>query len=241
MRFKTLKRDSRLTKLVDKYAVREYVFETIGEEYLVPLIGVYSKVEDIDFNKLPKRFILKLNHGSGWNVICQDKAKFDIEDVISKLGSWLKQNYYLLGREYPYKNVIPKIVCEELVSRPDGEELMDYKFFCFYGEPKFIQADVDRETNHAINIYDLNWQQVPVSLQYPRSNKKVAIPSNFELMKKLARKLSKGFDFVRVDFYNLNGKIYFGEMTFFPGNCADSIDPIEYDLEWGNFFVKGKK
>lgn len=216
---------------VDKYVVRKYIESTIGKEYLLPLISVFESPEDIDYNKLPNSFVLKVNHGSGYNIIVKDKEKTDFNNINKKLKKWLKEDYSAIKKEFQYKNVERKIICEEFVNDKSGQ-LLDYKFFCFDGEPKFVEVDFDRFNGHKMNFYDLEWNLLDLKKgncdNYHEIYKK---PENFDQMIVLARVLSKKFQFVRVDLYNVDGKIYFGELTFTPASGRHPFKPLEKDLE----------
>ncbi|MEC0344791.1 ATP-grasp fold amidoligase family protein [Peribacillus frigoritolerans] len=226
---------------VDKYAVRLYIEQTIGQQYLIPLIAVYDKVEEIDWESLPNKFILKCTHGSGSNVICIDKDKLDKKAAIKKLDKWMKKNWYWFGREWPYLNVKPRIVCEKYMVDESGKELKDYKIFCFNGEPKIIQVDYNRFKGHKRNLYDTDWNYIPASLQYPTdSNVKIKKPEKLNEMLELARTLSKDYPHVRIDFYYINGKIYFGEITFYHGAGLEMFNPEEFGLEMGSWIALPK-
>ena len=195
------------TILVDKYKVREYIKEKLGEEYLIPLIGIWDAPDDIDFNKLPDQFVLKCNHNSGLGMcICKDKSKLDISKVRRELKKGLKQDYYLTGREWPYKNVSRKIIAEKYMKNEYETELKDYKFFCFNGNPEYCQVICDRSTNETIDFFDMNWvHQEFIGLNSKCSNSKhpIAKPVTFEKMKEFACILAKNTKFVRIDFYEL--------------------------------------
>lgn len=221
------------TKLADKYLVREWIKENLGEEYLIPLLGVYDSFDEIDFDKLPDKFVLKANHGCAWNIIVKDKQKFDKKKAKKKFDKWMKRNYALkAGFEMQYKDIPPKIVAEAFIQDSKGE-LNDYKVLCFNGEPKFIWIDQGRFSNRTENIYDTKWNLQPFLLTYENSKEEVPPPKNLETMIEFARKLSKDFALVRVDFYNVDGKIYFGEMTFTSASGVDVFKPAEYDLKLG--------
>ena len=216
---------------VDKYKVREFVSNVIGEEYLIPLLGAYDKPEEIDYEKLPNQFVLKLNHGSGYNIIVKEKNKENINNINKKLNKWIKEDYYKIKKEYQYKNVKKKIVCEKYINDSKGE-LLDYKFFCFNGKPEFVKVDFDRFQNHKVNFYNSNWELLNLQETGWGNNKnKVDKPKNFSEMLEIARKLSTKFQFVRVDLYNVDGKIYFGELTFTPASGKHSFTPLEKDRE----------
>jgi hypothetical protein len=229
---KLYNRNPLYTKLVDKYEVRKYIAETIGEEYLIPLIDVYNDVDEIDWSELPNQFVLKCTHGSGANIICTDKGKLDIQEAEKQLKKWMKRNWYWHGREWPYKNVKPRIICEKfLTENPSTSALTDYKFFCFHGEVKFCQVIRNRGANETIDFYDIHWNHMPFTglRNLPNSKVNYPKPENYFEMINLAKKLSSGLPFIRVDFYNLGGKILFGELTFFPMSGFGSFYPIEWN------------
>ncbi len=222
------------TKLADKYLVREWIKEKIGEEYLIPLLGVWDKFDDIDFDKLPDRFVLKGNHGCAYNYIVKDKSKMDIEDARKKFNKWMKRNYAQNGGvELHYKDIPPKIVAEAYIE-DSNKELNDYKIMCFNGKPEYIWIDQGRFTDRTENIYNTKWELQPFLLTYPNSKEEVAPPQNLDKMFELAEILAKDFSLVRVDFYNVDGKIYFGEMTFTSASGVDKFIPSNYNRVWGD-------
>ena len=233
------------SRLVDKYEVREYIKNTIGEEYLIPLLGVWDNFDDIDFSLLPDQFVLKCNHDSGGLVICDDKSNLDIKKARKKINKCLKANYYWSGREWPYKNVKPKIIAEKYMVDESGYELKDYKFFCFDGEVKalFIATDRGIKTEETkFDFYDAEFNHLPFTNGHPNSNKEINKPQSFEEMKSLASILSKGMPQVRVDFYDINGKVYFGELTFFHWGGLVPFVPEEWDYTFGSWIdIDGKK
>lgn len=213
------------TMMVDKYKVREYIKEKLGEEYLIPLLGVWDKAEDIDFDKLPNQFVLKCNHNSGLGMyICKDKSKLtqkEIKVIRKNLTKGLQQDYYLTGREWPYKNVPRKIIAEKYMEDETGQ-LRDYKFYCFNGEPKIIMINSDREIGKTkADYFDMDFNWIDLKWGYEHALVKPSKPINFEKMKELAVVLSKNIPELRVDFYEVNNKIYFGELTFFDGSGFD--------------------
>jgi len=216
------------TDYADKYKVREYVTEKIGEEYLIPLLGVYNKPEEIDYSILPDKFVLKTNHGCGYNIIVEDKEKININKTNKKLSKWLKEDFSKIRKEYQYKNIDRKIICEKFISDKNSE-LLDYKFFCFDGKPKFVSV----KTKEWESFFDMNWKNLElyVLLNSKTNEKKISRPENFEKMIKLATKLSSEFQFVRVDLYNIDGKIYFGELTFTHASGRKAFRPLEKDIE----------
>lgn len=229
-------RDRELTNYVDKYEVRKHVKDVIGEEYLIKCIGVWDAYDKIEFNALPNEFVLKCTHDSGSVVICSDKRTFDFNHAKSKLEECLKNDNFYGGREWPYKNVKPRIIAEELIKSDDGD-LKDYKFFCFNGKVKCFKVDFDRATDHHANYYDIEGKILPFGEKYfpPDKSKKIEIPNNLKDMEELAEKLAHGIPFVRIDFYDVDEKIYFGEMTFFPACGFEAFEPNEWDLKLGNW------
>lgn len=227
------------TMMADKYAVRKHIAETIGEEYLIPLLGVWEDPDEIDFNALPDQFVLKCNHNSGKGMcICKDKSKLNIDDVKRELRKGLKQNYFLTRREWPYKHIPRKIVAEKYMEDSDGE-LKDYKFFCFNGKVKFYKIDFDRFIRHRANYYDLNNNILPFgeAVCPPDFDRRIEIPTCINDMILLAEKLSAGYPFLRVDLYCVKGQIYFGELTFYPASGFGKFIPESYDLKLGNELV----
>lgn len=226
------------TTMVDKYAVKEYVAEKIGKEYIIKTIGVYDKFEEIDFEKLPNKFVMKCTHDSGGLVICRDKSKLDVEKAKKKIKKSLKRNYYLHGREWPYKDVKPRIIIEEYMEDKETQELRDYKFFCFDGEVKalFIATDRANEKEETkFDFFDAEFKHLPFTNGHPNAKEEPKKPEKFEEMKKLAAELSKGIPQVRVDFYEVNGKIYFGELTFSHWGGMKPFEPGEWDYTFGSW------
>ena len=222
-------------RLSDKYQVREWIKEKIGEEYLIPLLGVWDNFDDIDFNKLPDKFALKCNHGSGYNIIVKDKSKLDLAAVRRKVNEWMNEDYsFKSGFELQYTLIPRKIVIEQYIENKN-DDLYDYKFWCFDGEVKYIEFISGRYTNQKkLAFYDINWQkQNFLSDRAVLDDEVIEKPDNFDLMVKLAETLSKGFNHVRVDFYDVNNKIYFGEMTFTTSSGVCPWQPKEEDLEFG--------
>ena len=228
----------------DKYDVREYVKNKIGEKYLTQLIGIYSHINEIDFDKLPSSFALKATHASGLNLICKKKELLQFEATKKELSHWFKVNYYYFNREWPYKYIPKRVICEEYLGAADGTLPLDYKIFCFDGKAKLIQLDIGRNTNHLRNVYDIHWNRVnDVEIAHPQDySTEYEKPENLEEMLDIAEKLSSGFNHVRVDLYNNNGKIYFGELTFFHGaGMFEYFRPKAFHLEIGEWFNLPKK
>ena len=222
------------TTMVDKYEVKKYVSEKLGENCIIPTLGIYDKWEDINFNKLPNQFVIKCTHDSGGVAICKNKKEFDFANAKNKIEKSLKRNYFYAGREWPYKNVRPRILIEKYMEDESGYELKDYKIFCFNGEPKFIQLDYDRFTNHHRNIYDTKWKMQPFNISYSMvSNKEFKKPIELEKMIEYAKKISINIPFARCDFYIVRGCIYFGEITFYPESGFGKFVPEEWNLKLG--------
>lgn len=213
-------------KMVDKFEVKKYVANIIGEEYIIPTLGIYDKFEEIDFEKLPNQFVIKCTHDSGSTIICKDKSKLDKKEIKEKITKCLKRNFYYASREWPYKNIKPRIIIERYMVDESNTELKDYKIFCFNGETKYIQVDFGRFNNHRRNIYDTNWNLTNLQTIYPIDKSvKIDKPKRLNDMLKLAEKLSKGKTFVRVDLYSIIDKVYFGELTFYPGGGLEKYTP----------------
>ena len=233
------------TVMVDKYLVRKYIAEKLGEEYLIPLLGVWDSPEEIDFEALPEQFVLKCNHNSGAGMyICTDKSKMDVEKVKAELRKGLAQDYYLHGREWPYKNVPRKIVAEKYMVDESGYELKDYKFFCFDGEVKalFIAKDRTKEDEETkFDFFDADFNHLPFTNGHPNAEPPYFKPDKFEEMKELAKVLSAGIPQLRVDFYNINGKIYFWELTFSHWSGMVPFSPEEWDYKFGEWIKLPEK
>lgn len=225
----SLKTDTTLwTRCADKYAVRGYVEEKGLKDILIPLIGVWDNVADIDFDKLPNEFVLKLTKGSGYNLICNDKSKLNLKQTRKMLRSWLNVNCYYFSREPQYKGK-SKLVAEKMLEY----NIMDYKFFCFHGKPMYVELYIDRFGNHKKLFYDMDWNIAGFTTANDVVKGSLEKPKEFEEMKDVALKLCKGMAFVRVDLYLHNGRIYFGEMTFCPAGGYTPITPREWEYKLG--------
>lgn len=229
---KVHKKDPRLVKLVDKYEVREYVAKTIGEEYLIPLIGVYNSTAEIPWESLPEKYVLKCTHDSASVILHTSDSGFDKEAAIQSLNKHLGRNMFYYAREYAYKDVPPRIVCESFLD-DNGKAPSDYKILCFGGKPHYIILDMDRFGDHHRDCYDTNWVKQDLTTDHEQGADVAPKPQGLDKMLELAGKLSKGFRHVRVDFYNVNGKIYFGEMTFFPWGGPIWFKPDEWNYKLG--------
>lgn len=227
------------TTMVDKYAVKQYVTQQIGGEYVIPLLGVWNSPEEIDFDSLPDQFVLKVTHGGGSSgvVICKDKDKLDKKKVIYKLRRCMVTDGSIRNREWPYKNVPRRVIAEEYIEDDTTKELRDYKFFCFNGVIKCFKIDFNRFVEHRANYYDKDYNLLPFgeAVCPPNYNIILKRPQNFEKMIDIVEVLSQGIPFVRVDLYNVGGKIYFGEFTFFPAAGCGKFIPPEWDALLGDW------
>ena len=221
--------------LVDKYEVKDYVSKKIGSRYVVPTLAIWNDVDDIKLDILPDKFVLKCTHDSGSVVICTNKSSFDIEDAKTRLNKSFRQNHYWWGREWAYKNVKPRIIAEQYIEDYDGNTV-DYKIWCFHGKPKVIEVIYDRFTEYKCQIFDINWNKINCVVGKEQDNSRIINkPECLNKLLELAEKLSCGFTFIRIDFYIINDKIYFGEMTFYPGSGIEKIEPEEFNIELGNW------
>jgi hypothetical protein len=226
------------TIMADKYRVRQFIADKIGEEYLIPLLGVWDNANDIDFEKLPKQFVLKCNHDQGSVIICKNKDEFDIKKARRMLNKYLRRNHYWGTREWPYKDIIPCIIAEKYMVDESGYELKDYKLFCFNGKVKLFKIDFDRFNKHRANYYDVDSKQhLPFGeVACPPDYDRILImPEELEQMINLAKKLSIGYEFLRVDFYNADSRIYFSELTFFPASGIGRFTSKEWDYTLGSW------
>ena len=237
--YKLYHRDSLMTQCADKYSVREYIKSKGYKDLLVPLYGVYDNAEDIDFENLPDKFVLKTTNGSHTNILCEDKSKLDIEATIEKLNGWLSKKAEKAGREWAYYDIEPKIICEKYLVKDENNDLIDYKFFCFNGEPYCLYVIIDRFLDEGIKlgIFDLDFNQMPFQRSDIAGIKtNVRKPQNFDKMIKIAKDLSKDFPHARVDLYNINGEIFFGELTFYDSSGYKGFIPDNFDFILGEKF-----
>lgn len=228
-------RKNEYTQFVDKYEVRKYIKKIIGKEYLIPLLGVYNSFDEIDFNELPEQFVLKPTHTSGNIYICKDKSRIDYVKLKKEVNMWLNIEYFWLHREWPYKNVKPRVICEKYMVDESGNDLKDYKFMCFNGKSKIIQLHTDRFGNHRQYLYDI-WGNLLEfnNIGYSNDNSLQLDTNITNKMIELAELLSKNIPQLRVDFYYANDKIYFGELTFFDSAGFTDFTPDKYNLILGN-------
>ena len=229
-----------MVQCVDKYLVRKYIHDQGLGHILTKLYGVFDSVEEIDFHQLPQQFIAKTTNGSGTNIICRDRSAFDEKDARAKLQEYLDRPQINAGREWAYNGVQKRIVVEELLidkNNPQGG-INDYKFICFNGTVACVVVDVDRYTDHKRNFYNEDWQRIDVESDHPNFDYEIEPPVCYDEMLSIAKKLSKGFPAVRVDLYCVNGKVYFGEMTFYPWSGYVQYTPDSFDYELGKAFTQ---
>lgn len=217
------------TTLSDKYASRKYVADKIGRQYLAKILLVVEDAKDIPFKDLPQKYVIKCNHGSGYNIIVKDKNKLNEKETIKKLNRWMKSDFWLLGRELIYKDIKKKIYIEEYLA----DNITDYKFFCFDGEPKMMFIATDRGIGTKFDFFDINFNHMPFKQGYPNNPNRPKKPKKYKEMIELSKKLSKGLKHVRVDFYEVQGRIYFGEITFYQFSGWTPFEPKKYDYVMG--------
>ena len=231
-------------KLVDKFVVKDYVAKIIGTEFIIPTIGVWDRFDDIDFDQLPDQFVLKCTHDSGGLVICTNKSKLDMQSAKTKIERSLRSNYFYQGREWPYKTVQPRIIAEKYLVDESGYELKDYKFFCFDGVPKIMFIASDRQVegeDTKFDFYDMNFEHLPFTNGHPNANRVINKPKSFDKMKQLAALVSVGIPQARIDFYDINGDIYFGEITLFHWSGMVAFEPEEWDYKLGELISLPEK
>lgn len=226
------------TKMVDKYEVKKYVAGIIGEEYIIPTLGVWGSFDDIDFDMLPDQFVLKCTHDSGGLVICKDKARFDKAVAKEKIERCLNKNYFYLHREWPYKDVKPRIIAEQYMEDAETQELRDYKFYCFDGEVKMLLVATDRQKKNSVtklDFFDMDYNHLPFSWGRPNAETIPQKPKGIDVMVELSKKISANMTHIRVDFYSVNGNVYFGEITFYPDSGFGKFDPEEWNYRMGSW------
>ena len=227
-----------MTSLADKYAVRDYVARKIGPDFLNELYGVWDDPTRIPFETLPESFVLKVTWGSGQNILCRDKSKLDVPTTQARLAKWMKRSEYWVVREWAYKNITPRVICERYLSDEAGSVPTDYKFFCFNGEPRFVQVVTGRYANHHRHMFDLAWMPLPFNIKYQPSEEQIPKPNRFEAMIAAAQVLSKDVSFVRVDLYCIGEtRILFGEMTLYPEGGLIRFVPDSFDLSLGKLLT----
>lgn len=229
------------TTMVDKYAVKKYVASIIGEEFIIPTLGVWNRPQDIDWDSLPEKFVLKCTHDSGTVIIVKDKSKLDKVDVMKQLSLCLKRDFYSVTREWPYKNVPKRILAEKYIElKPEIKDLADYKFFCFNGEVKGLLVATERQNPDEevkFDFFDADFNHLPFRQGHDHAQMTPPKPRNFELMKKAAAQLSKGYPHIRVDLYDLNEKVLFGELTLFHFSGMVPFEPEEWDIRFGDMLA----
>lgn len=224
------------SRLVDKVEAKEYVASIVGEKYVIPTYGVWNSIDDVDWNTLPEQFVIKATNDSGGVVVCKDKSLLDINKAKAKLKGLGARDYTKYNKEYPYHTVPHRFIAEKYLEDESGFELKDYKIFCFDGKPKFLYVASCRQKHDTrFDFYDINFNHLPVVNGYPNADVLPIKPANFEEMLDVAAKLSKGFPHIRVDLYNCNGKIYFGELTFFHMSGTTPFEPQEWDYKFGEY------
>lgn len=226
------------TTMVDKYEVKNYVADKIGDEYIIPTLGVWDSFDEIDFDSLPDQFVLKCTHDSGGLVICKDKSKLNKEKAKKKIELSLNRNYYYHGREWAYKDVKPRVIAEKYMEDKNSKDLKDYKFFCFDGKVKAMFIATDRFTQGVetkFDFYDTNFEHLPFTNGHPNAECVIEKPKHFEKMKELAEILSKGIPQIRVDFYEIDDEVYFGELTFFHWSGMVPFVPEKWDYVFGEW------
>ena len=231
-------RNYQYTNLVDKIEAKKIVGKVIGEEYIIPTLEICDSFDEIDWEKLPNRFIIKCNHNSGGVIVVNDKKDLDKDSLRTHFNKLLKKNYYYNGREYPYKNIKPKIMIEENIQNANTKkQIDDYKLMCFNGKVKcsFVCSNRDSKEGLCVNFYDEDWNPMPFERHYPKNKQEFPKPKEYNKMVELAEKLSKNIPFVRFDFYVVNDKIYFGELTFYPGSGMEEFTPDEWDYILGTW------
>lgn len=234
-------RNQNYVKMVDKYEVKKYVSDIIGEEYIIPTLGIWEKFEDIDFDKLPRQFVIKCTHDSGSVIICKDKSKFNRKEAHKKIAKALKRNYFINGREWPYKNVRPRIIIEKYMCPSNCDNIEDFKLQTFNGKVAYSFVCTDRNRNVKYTFFDRQKNFIDVTQCGAKNDPKNAkLPKNYEKMVELAEKIAKNIPEVRVDFYNINEKIFFGELTFFDTSGFGKFEPEEWDYKFGQMLDLSK-
>jgi len=231
------------TTMVDKYEVKKFVADRIGEQYVIPLLGVWDSFDEIDFDALPEKFVLKCTHDSGTLVICKDKSTFDREAAGRKFARFMKRDYYSVWREWPYKNVRRRIIAEQYMEDSGDGELRDYKFFTFGGVPKvlYIAQGRGRGEPTVADFFDMEFNHLPFTIDHDMAEVPPHPPENFRVMQCLAAELSRGTPQLRVDFYEVDGKVYFGEMTFFHCSGLEKFHPESWDRTFGDWVTLPEK
>lgn len=235
---KLYNKNSEYTQLVDKIAVKDFVAKVIGKDYLIPTIGIWNSIDEINWNNLPNRFVLKASHDSGGIVICKNRLELDLKDAKAKLLNAGKRNYAKYNKEYVYQNVPHRFIAEQYMEDESGFELKDYKIFCYGGKAQYLFVATGRQKNDTrFDFYDTDFNHLPVLNGHPNADEWPVKPKNFKQMIEVAEKLAQNIPQVRVDLYNINGKIYFGEMTFFHWSGLTPFEPREWDFKFGEKLI----
>ena len=224
--------------MVDKHEAKDFIAQRVGDQYIIPTLAIWDSVEDIDFDVLPNQFVLKCTHDSGGIVICKDKSSLDREAAKAELSTSLQRDYSRIAREWPYKDVPRRIIAEEYLSELGSNEILDYKMYCFHGKPKLTVVCSNRfsKTGTRMNFYDIDWKPMGIHFgHYPPLSTEFTRPETYEEMLRLATELSKDCPFLRVDFYEIKGRLYIGELTFFPGAGFEKFRPMTKDYELGEW------
>ncbi|OME27917.1 carbonic anhydrase [Paenibacillus odorifer] len=229
-------RNPLMTQCADKYSVREYIESKGLKDILNKVYALYNNVDEINIDLLPQKFVMKTTNGSGTNFFCKDKTKFLLKDAKQSLAEWMKRDNFSSGREWSYKNIVPRIIVEEYLEDNDNpfDGINDYKFLCFNGKAEYIVLDVDRQIDHKRNIYDTDWNFIDVNTDHANFGDCVLKPDGLEEMLRVANLLAKDFPFVRVDLYWIKGRVYFGELTFYPWTGYVNFTPDEFDFILGD-------
>ncbi len=224
-----------ITICCDKFAVKQYAKDILGEDYSVPTLAVWENVNNINFDDLPKKFVLKVNWSSGYNIIVNDKSLLDVDEIKHRINQWMQpyNNSYYVNFNWGYKNMKPVVYAEEYLNALDGD-IPDYKFMCYNGEPKNLFVVSNRFNKMSVDFFDMNWNRLPFIRKYPNASVPPKKPKSFNRMVEVAKKLSAPFPFVRIDFYELKDKICLGEMTFYPGGGLEPFTPREWDYKLGS-------
>ena len=223
------------TTMVDKYEVKRYIADLIGAEYVIPTLGVWDSFDEIDFDALPEQFVLKTTHDSGGVVICRDKSEFDKQKAKEKLGKSLKKNYFWEGREWPYKNVMPRIIAEQYLEDTADDALTDYKFFCFNSVPKVMYISKDHGNEPRTDFFNMEFEHLPILARDPNAENPPSKPVGFEEMRKVATVLSQNVPHLRVDFFEVGSKVYVGELTFYHMSGLTEVSPPEWNQQMGEW------
>lgn len=238
---KLYNRKPEYTIMVDKYRAKEFIAQKVGQEHVVPNLGMWENFDDIDFDTLPDKFVLKCNHDCGGLIICKDKSKLDIDAARKKINDCLKKNYYWTSREWPYKDVKPCILAEEYLDMPEG--LTEYKLFSFNGRAEIILVckGIAHTPSRTNTFFDRDFNRLPIQSLLPNQKEEEPKPAEYEQMLAIADKISEGIPQVRVDFYIIKGKVYVGEMTFFHNTGTTKINPEEWDRKMGDWIILPEK